>query len=188
MKCASSIAEENFVRKIAVHRLLFKHSFHVSTTLWMVSWLQLLRELDFTWGFTESQIRQFCLLTYLPSVKCAFYSKNCRQPHAAQALIPRIYNVVNGQLASFVAWVGFYMDVGVDLNAKKRQNVPKNSPNSWEWRGIDTFGTSATFSLTIMIFSAERAKRWCTHCPFNICNHFKFRHNFANCLHSWTIV
>ena len=43
------IAEENFVWKIAVHRLLFKLTFHLSATLWMVSWLQLLRELDFTW-------------------------------------------------------------------------------------------------------------------------------------------
>ena len=25
-------AEENFIRKIALHRLLFKHTFHVSTT------------------------------------------------------------------------------------------------------------------------------------------------------------
>ena len=32
------IAEENFVRKIAVHRLFFKHPFHVFTTLWIVSW------------------------------------------------------------------------------------------------------------------------------------------------------
>ena len=42
------IAEENFVRKIAGPRLLFKHLFHVSTTFWMVRWLQLLRELNFT--------------------------------------------------------------------------------------------------------------------------------------------
>ena len=43
------IAEENFVRKIAAHRLLFKHSLHVSTTLLVVSWLQLFHDMDFIW-------------------------------------------------------------------------------------------------------------------------------------------
>ena len=42
------IAEENLVRRISFHRLLFKHPFHVFTTLLIVSWLQLLLELNFT--------------------------------------------------------------------------------------------------------------------------------------------
>ena len=43
------IAEKNFVRKITVQCLLLKHPIHVSTTLWLVSSLQLLRGQDFIW-------------------------------------------------------------------------------------------------------------------------------------------
>ena len=72
-----------------------------------------------------------------------------------QAPIPHIYDVVNGQLTSVVVWAGLYMDVGVGLNAKyiimcrKTVLIPKR-----RW-GIDTFGTSATLSLTIAIFLME---------------------------------
>ena len=47
-----------------------------------------------------------------------FFPKNCHPPPVVQAPIPRIYNVVNGQLASVVAGARLYMDIGVDLNAK----------------------------------------------------------------------
>ena len=50
--------------------------------------------------------------------KTLFCSKNCRSPSVVQAPIPRIYDVVNGQLASVVAWAGLLMDIGVVLNAK----------------------------------------------------------------------
>ena len=46
-----------------------------------------------------------------------FFSKNYHPP-VIQAPILRIYDIVNGQQASVVASAGFYMDVGVDLNAK----------------------------------------------------------------------
>ena len=47
-----------------------------------------------------------------------YFSKNYRPPPAVHAAIPRIYDVVNGQLALVIAWAGLYMDIGVDLNAK----------------------------------------------------------------------
>ena len=61
-----------------------------------------------------------------------------------------IYDVVNGQLASVVV---LYMDVGVDLNAKyaimchKTVLLPEDDESL------------ATVSLTIALFSAQRAKR-----------------------------
>ena len=76
-----------------------------------------------TWGFWEPQIQQFYLLIYPPSVKCASSLKKSlfeklTSHRVVQANIPRIYSVVNGQLASVVAWVGLYMEVGGNLNAK----------------------------------------------------------------------
>ena len=53
-----------------------------------------------------------------------------------QALIPRIYDIVNDQLASVVAWAGLYLYVGVDLNSKyaimcnKTVLIPKNGEES----------------------------------------------------------
>ena len=67
-----------------------------------------------------------------------------------------IYDVVNSQLASVVAWAGLYMDVGGDLNAKyaimchKTVLIPENDKES------------AMLSPTIAVLSVEQDKRWCT--------------------------
>ena len=73
-----------------------------------------------------------------------------------QAPIPRVYHVVNGQLASVVAQAGLFM--GVDLYgkyAKRCRNtvlIPQNDEES-------TYsGLRQTLSLTKAIFEAERAK------------------------------
>ena len=44
-----------------------------------------------------------------------FFPKNCLRPPVVQTPIPKIYDVVNGQLASLVVCTGLYMDVSVDL-------------------------------------------------------------------------
>ena len=115
-----------------------------------------------------------------------FCSKNCRPSPVVQALIPRIYDVVNDHLNSVVAWAGLYMDVGVDPNAKyalmclKTVLNPENdekSTCSGLWHHIHNSDNFSGTSETMM------------HMPLNICNQssfFKFLHNFANCLRSWT--
>ena len=53
------------------------------------------------------------------SEMCFIDEKNfVRKIAVVQALIPRIYEIVNGQSSSVVTWAALFMDVGVDLNAK----------------------------------------------------------------------
>ena len=59
-----------------------------------------------------------------------FCSKNCRTPPVVQASIPRVYDVVNGQLTSVVAWAGLYVDVCIDLNANYASNCKYLRPPS----------------------------------------------------------
>ena len=101
--------------------------------------------------------------------------------------IPRIYDVVNCQLALVAAWAGLYIDV--DLNAKyavmcrKTVLIPENDEN----RHIRVFGNTFTYNSDIFSGTSEAV----IYRPLNICNHsslFKFVHNFVNCLCSWTIM
>ena len=97
---------------------------------------------------SESKIWQFCLLTYPPSVKCTSSPKKIlfeKLPSTAccSAPIPRINDVMNGQLTSVIAWAGLYMVVGVDLNAKygimccKTVLIPENEEESTKWMKIN---------------------------------------------------
>ena len=53
-----------------------------------------------------------------------------------QAPIPRIYDVINGELALVITWAGLYIVVGVDLNVKyatmysKTVLIPENDEKS----------------------------------------------------------
>ena len=124
-----------------------------------------------TWESSELWIRQFYLLTYLPGVKCASSLKkilfeNCRPRIVVQAAIPRIYDVVNCQLASVLAWSGLYMDVRVYLNAKYATMCPNT-----------VFGNTFTYNSDIFRGTSETMMER----AFNVCNHsrlFKFLYDF----------
>ena len=106
-----------------------------------------------------------------------FCSKSCRPQPVVQTPSPRIYDVVNGELASVVSWTLY--DRRCRCKCKIRHNVRKT--HTWHIRFFDN---SFTFNSDIFSETSETM----IHLPFNICNHsrlFKFLHNFGNCLRSW---
>ena len=88
------IDEENFVHKIVIHRLLFKHPFHVSTTLGMISWLcnsNLINEWKCAFPTAYRKREKFLLMT----VGCRTPSIHCRtvaERLVRYAYISRHYN------------------------------------------------------------------------------------------------
>ena len=62
-----------------------------------------------TWGFSDLRIRQFCFMTYQLSVKCASSLK--------KILSDKLPSITCCS-STHSTYLGLYMDVGVDLNAK----------------------------------------------------------------------
>ena len=125
-----------------------------------------------TWGFSQSQIRQFCLLTHPPSAKCLSLPKKI----LFEKLSSTAYDVMNGQLISIVAWAKLYMGVGVYLNAQYAIMYPKTVLIPENDKQLTHSGLQQHFHL---------------HRPFNNCKHsnlLKFLQNLANCLRSWMIM